>query len=64
MKFEAAVFLIIFELVSAKSCKFSMAFRRFSQAVVLHWSIRVLNVSIVVLSTGLLTDVVRFLNVP
>lgn len=36
MKLDAAVFLITFELSSAKSCKFSIAFNRFSQAVVAH----------------------------
>lgn len=64
MKFDAAVFLITFEFVSAKSCKLSIAFRRFSHAVVAHESTKFLNYSIKFLSTGLLTEVVRFLNVP
>lgn len=62
MKFEAAVFLMVFEFISANCYKFSIAFKRFSHAVVLLWSTKVLKFSIKFLSTGLETDVVLFLN--
>lgn len=64
MKFEAEVLLIDLELVSANYYKFSIALRRFSHCPLMHYSHRPLKVSIVFLSTGLLTDVVLFLNAP
>lgn len=64
MKFDGVVFFIVFELDSANSCRSSMAFNFFSQSVVFSWSSKVLKVSYVFLSRGLLTDVVRFLNAP